>query len=142
MHITCAAICASDVALRTISNSLTLLISACSVYLLMLSEYTVWLHLANTATVIIIMLLVYIRGYAGGGDIKLMIAFSLAIPIGLLGDAFFNVAICGGVLSTIYLMKYRLLKMVPNNEEEPGLPYGVAISFGFLITIYKFYINR
>ncbi len=75
----------------------------------------------------------------GGGDAKLLIAFSLSLPFSLIDDALFLVAISGGLLAVIYLVKYRLLKLVPTTGVL-GLPYGLAISTGFYITILGYYL--
>ncbi|MFA0085537.1 prepilin peptidase [Vibrio sp. 10N.261.51.F12] len=136
---TSALVCASDVALRRISNVLGFVIFCCSVLLSFESKQNVSMHVLSAICVILIMLLAYVLKMIGGGDVKLMIAFSLAIPIHYLDDALFNIAIVGGVLAIFYLMKYRVLKLVPQGGEL-GLPYGIAISFGFYITIYNFYI--
>lgn len=69
----------------------------------------------------------------GGGDSKLLISLSpLFSPSGLM-DFFFGILFCGGILSVVYLIKYRFILKMPL---ERGLPYGVAIVFGAILSIY------
>ncbi|MCL9774992.1 A24 family peptidase [Vibrio methylphosphonaticus] len=139
MLITCALICASDVALRKISNVYGVVILICSVLLLYESKQGVTSHLISVVIVCLLTLTAFGFKILGGGDVKLMIAFSIAIPIHYLGATIFNVAIIGGALALFYLLKYRILKLVPESGEA-GLPYGLAISFGFFNTVCNLYV--
>ncbi|WP_428751162.1 A24 family peptidase [Vibrio cionasavignyae] len=139
MLITSALVCASDVALRKISNIFGVIIFMCSILLLLETKQELTMHFLSLCIVSVIVLTAFGLNILGGGDVKLMLAFSIAIPIHYLGDAIFNVAIVGGMLSILYLVKYRVLRFVPEGGEA-GLPYGIAISLGFFSTIYKLYI--
>ncbi|MGV2988912.1 prepilin peptidase [Vibrio sp. E150_011] len=139
MLITSALICASDVALRKISNIYGVVILTCSILLLSESKQGAVEHLLSAVIVCVVTLIAFGFRILGGGDVKLMIAFSIAIPFHYLGVAIFNVAIIGGVLAMFYLLKYRIFKLVPESGEM-GLPYGLAISFGFFNAICNLYI--
>lgn len=70
----------------------------------------------------------------GGGDSKLLVALAPLIPPSQLIDFFVATLICGGGLSLFYLVKYRLIY---TGRKERGLPYGVALILGAVLTLYS-----
>ena len=70
----------------------------------------------------------------GAGDSKLATAFAIALLPSKIIDAVILTLLFGGVLAGFYLIKDRLI-LNKKREDERGLPYGVAISLGFYITI-------
>ncbi|MEZ9578403.1 MULTISPECIES: prepilin peptidase [unclassified Vibrio] len=93
----------------------------------------------------IILIVFWLMNLIGGGDVKLILAFSLAIPANDMFVATILVILIGGVISVTYLIlhfcgKYGsniwdgLSTLKPTNE---GIPYGVAICSGFALVIFK-----
>lgn len=71
-------------------------------------------------------LLFYIR-VIGAGDIKLLTVLMFAVPDNQVLSFLFFVTAIGGLLAVGGLLFFR------QNVRQQGLPYGVAISGGFLI---------
>ena len=111
-----------------------------------------------------ILLILYLMGGMGAGDVKLMgTAGAVLGPLGVL-EAFVFTAIVGGIYSVIVLMfRYRytkdllsrfttMLKLsayagqfiyIPasENEEKPKVSYGIAIALGTLYYIWQEFIR-
>jgi prepilin peptidase CpaA len=81
-------------------------------------------------------LLVYFVGLCGAGDVKLCAFAALSLPLSSLAVALTLTALIGGALAlmSIFLGLVTRRRTKPVNYRE--LPYGVAISLGFYITIY------
>lgn len=67
----------------------------------------------------------------GGGDVKLLAAGSLWLGAAALPAFLTTTALAGGVLAAGYLIALRLF---PPEGREPGLPYGIAIAAGGIMT--------
>ena len=83
------------------------------------------------------LLVLHIFNVMGGGDVKLIAAFSLALPTTFLLPALVLVTVFGGVLAIIYLLKFWWMSW--RNKEydsaQIGLPYGIAICCGFYLAL-------
>lgn len=69
--------------------------------------------------------------FIGAGDIKLFAAYSMAIDPDYLVFSIVLVLFLGGLLSVVYMVMHYLRK----GKGEIGIPYGVAISLGFILPI-------
>ncbi len=67
----------------------------------------------------------------GGGDVKLIGAGALWLGADALARFLATTALAGGLLAIVYLAGMRLF---PPKGEEPGLPYGIAIAVGGILT--------
>lgn len=141
-----AAAAAHDAATRTIPNGLPLLIAALGLALRLLTG-SLGPGLAVASLVLAGTVLAWLRGWLGGGDVKLAAAFALVPPPGQVAGFVLATAIAGGVLALVYL---ALVRRVP--RPRPGrrtgflarcakaeawrmrrggpLPYAVAIAAG------------
>lgn len=95
-----------------------------------------WLsHAAAPAIVFAIGLIIFARGWMGGGDIKLLTALAAWIGLAGLPLLLVGTALAGGVLATILLISRRL-NADPHGPRliHPGapVPYAVAILGGVL----------
>jgi prepilin peptidase CpaA len=107
------------------------------------------------ATILLLLLIViYQRGWIGGGDVKLLVALALGLPLMGLIQLLTITALAGGVLALVHLMM-RLLpypKLAPagsslvrrvyaverwRNLRRAPLPYGVAIACGGIWTVFN-----
>lgn len=112
--------------------------------------------LCGAAAVLAGGVLLWVRGWLGGGDAKLLAAAALAVPAGALGAMLLAVALAGGVLAAAYLALGRILRRAaPRRDRAAGgrhrrsslirrvarleadrirrgakLPYGLAIAAG------------
>ncbi|WP_261815602.1 A24 family peptidase [Vibrio gallicus] len=128
--LTSIAICLSDLYRRKITNPLVVILFVVTLFIAANS----WLGIfQSTLLVLVIGLALFSARIWAGGDSKLLIALAPLFPLAQLPDLFFSILVCGGVLSGIYWVKYRLIfKGMP----DQGLPYGVAIICGANLSLY------
>ena len=77
-------------------------------------------------------------GAMGGGDVKMVSALALWLPLGALLNLLVIMSIAGGVLTLAMLIRHRLRKSEKNLE----IPYGVAIAFGGVWVIAEPFLNH
>lgn len=119
-------ICHEDIIRRRIPNSQILL-----VFMLLLIDMFMLERDFNYVFLmfmIVFMLFLYSLGGIGGGDIKLMISISPFVPTGCELLFFQIVAFWGGVIAIVF----KLWALQKDNKEKVFLPYGLAISLGFI----------
>ena len=107
----------TDIRSRIISNRIVLLLLITIILLSLLKYQTIFLIPALCA--LAIGFLIFTLGIMGAGDIKLISVLMLSIPNNEIISFFFFTAFAG----------FR--KSIKQN----GLPYGVAISFGFITNL-------
>jgi prepilin peptidase CpaA len=137
---------ATDLLTMRIPNLLTL--GLCAAFLVVapvagLSWQEVLMHLAAGAAMLLVGLLLFSLGWAGGGDAKLLAVASLWLGFEPLVLFLGYVAVFGGALA-IAILAYRCVPAgglpLPDwaarlHAKGGGMPYGVAIAAGAL-TIY------
>lgn len=85
-----------------------------------------------------ILLGVFALGQMGGGDVKLIVALALFLaPLDFL-RMIWIMAVAGGVLTVIMIVRYRVKKSEGTFEN----PYGIAIAFGGLVALAERYFNH
>ncbi|MDP8170820.1 prepilin peptidase [Pasteurella skyensis] len=120
----------TDISTRTISNQavlvlLLVLLPFCWVF------YKQFFILPAIVTLIIGFLL-FMGKVVGGGDVKLITVLMLAIPYEQITSFLFLTSFFGLLLVIFGWIGFR------QAIKQQGLPYGVAISFGFLTTIWLY----
>jgi prepilin peptidase CpaA len=107
------------------------------------------------ATILFLLLLVvYQRGWMGGGDVKLLVALAIGLPLMGLIQLLTITALAGGVLAVMHLT----MRLLPYPSLAPAgssfvrrvyaierwrhlrhapLPYGVAIACGGIWTVFS-----
>ena len=128
-----------DIARFEIPDSLSIAIIALFVPYALLSAGPIgWLdHLGGVALIFAIGLLLFWRGWMGGGDVKLLTAIALWTGLSGLPGLLIGTTLAGGVLAALLLA----LRALPIASGSPGrrphvlqagapLPYGVAIAAG------------
>lgn len=73
----------------------------------------------------------FAAGVMGGGDVKLLAALALWLPVRAYVEMMMLVAVAGGVLTLALLIRHRLRK----REGRPEIPYGVAIAVGAAVML-------
>ncbi len=137
-----------DLATRTIPNGLTLTVLCAGVAIAGLNGSLISAAL-SAGLVFACAASCWRRGWMGGGDVKLLGAATLAVPLAGLPAFIAAVAIAGGVLGLIYLAAGRLGAALPGPlprtllarairterwriSRGGPLPYACAIAAGFL----------
>ena len=70
-------------------------------------------------------------GWMGGGDVKLIAALALWLPLAPLLDMLMIMAIAGGVITVIMVIERRIKRA----QAVPEVPYGIAIAVAALLTL-------
>lgn len=124
-----------DIAARTIPNWLCLVTGLAG---LLAAAYPFdlfgWsLHLAHLAVALAIGMGLFAVGWWGGGDAKFFAAAAAWFPI----SAFFQLLLwtsAAGLLLVLGVFAARGGKLRRRGTESKGLPYGVAIAAGMIVT--------
>jgi len=82
--------------------------------------------------------LAFMRGWMGGGDVKLLTALVLWLPFGAVIALLVIMSFAGGVLTIATVLHHRLKKV----GGAPEIPYGVAIAFAGLWLIGQRFLNQ
>ena len=143
-----------DVATRTIHNETCLALALLGIA----SQFAGPTHIAESlvaaAILFLLLLVVYRRGAIGGGDVKLLVALAIGLPIAGVVQLLTVTALAGGVLALGHLMMRRLppprlasagssfLRRVYAVERwrhvrRAPLPYGAAIACGGIWTAFS-----
>ena len=117
----------TDIRSRVISNQVVLLLFFTIIPLSLLKYQTIFVIPALCA--LAIGFLIFSLGAMGAGDIKLISVLMLTIPHNEIIYFFFFTAFFGLLLIIIGWLFFR------KSIKENGLPYGVAISLGFMTNL-------
>ena len=136
-----------DVATRLISNEICLALALLGIAGQLLSPMQIVYSLIVAAILLLLLLVVYTRGWMGGGDVKLLVAIAIGLPLMSVVQLLTVTALAGGVLALVHLM----MRQLPHPRLAPAgssfarrvyaverwrhlrhapLPYGVAIACG------------
>ena len=134
----------TDVSRRIIPNETVLVVAAGGLLLRFLApdEPSLWPSIAAALAVLVLLGLMASHGFLGGGDVKMISAASLAVPLHDVLLLILNIALAGGAVATFYLARSLLVARVPANAVEGGsaagrgveftasIPYGVSVLLG------------
>src|SRR4051794_40695836 len=114
----------SDLRSRTISNQLNLAIGSLAIPLWWLQNYSLWPDIAFQLTAAVGVFLIFVALFAvgaiGGGDVKMIAAMCLWIPVRLILPALTIMAIAGGLLSAAMLIRSKWAR----ESSQIQVPYG------------------
>lgn len=120
----------TDIRRREIDNCINATIALLAPLFWLANGYAVWpdmmIQLAIGLAVLAFFAILFAIGAMGGGDVKMIAALSLWLPISSLFPMLFVMAIVGGVLTLIMLIVHKVRK----SAEILEIPYGVAIAAG------------
>ena len=143
-----------DIATRLIRNEICLALALLGVAAQLASPMQIAQSLMVAAILFLLLLLVYTRGWIGGGDLKLLVALAIGLPLTGVIQLLTITALAGGVLALVHLMM-RLLpypRLAPAGSScvrrvyaierwrhlrHAPLPYGVAIACGGIWTVFS-----
>ena len=131
-----------DLRTRTIPNWLNGAIALSPIPCRLESGVSVWRDMTIQVGVALAVFghfaLAFYLGAMGGGDVKLVAALALWLPLGAVIKLLVIMSIAGGVLTVAMLVRHRLAK----SGKELEIPYGVAIAFGGFWLIAERFLNQ
>ena len=131
-----------DLRSRRIPNWLNLAIALTAIPFWWMSGLSLWpdvaVQIGIAAAVFGFFFILFVLGMMGGGDVKLLAALGLWLPLASVIKLLVIMAIAGGVLTVAMLIPHRMLKSAGN----PEIPYGIAIAFGGLWLIGERFLNH
>ena len=143
-----------DVATRLIRNEICLVLALLGVAGQLDNPTQLVQSLISAAILFLLLFMIYQWGQIGGGDVKLLVALAIGLPLTGVIQLLTITALAGGVLALVHLMM-RLLpypKLAPagssfvrrvyaierrRNLRHAPLPYGVAIACGGIWTVFS-----
>ncbi|UPK38920.1 prepilin peptidase [Bradyrhizobium sp. 186] len=141
-----------DIATRLIRNEICLALAFLGIVGQLASPMPVAQSLIVAAILFVLLIVIYQRGMIGGGDVKLLVALAIGLPLTGVIELLTVTALAGGVLAAVHLMMRRLPqpKLAAAGSSlarriyaverwrhlrHAPLPYGVAIACGGIWTI-------
>ena len=143
-----------DIATRLIRNEICLVLALLGIAGQFASPMEVTESLIAATILLLLLIVIYQWGWIGGGDVKLLVALAIGLPLMGVIQLLTITALAGGVLALVHLMM-RLLpypKLAPAGSSlvrrvyaierwrhlrRAPLPYGVAIACGGIWTIFS-----
>jgi prepilin peptidase CpaA len=141
-----------DVATRLISNEICLALALLGIASQLADPMQIAQSMIAAAVLFLLLLVVYARGWMGGGDVKLLVALTIGLPLTGVIQLLSVTVVAGGVLALVHLM----MRLLPSPRLAPAgsslvrrvcaierwrhlrrapLPYGVAIACGGIWTV-------
>jgi prepilin peptidase CpaA len=106
------------------------------------NDYALWpdvgVQLLLAAVVFGVFVAAFALGQMGGGDVKLIGALALWVPLMPLVSILVAMSLLGGVLTLLLLAEARLRR----SGQAPEIPYGVAIAIAGLLWVREPIINH
>jgi prepilin peptidase CpaA len=131
-----------DLRTRTIPNWLNGAIALGAIPFWLVSGLSVWpdmaIQIGVALAVFALFALAFHLGAMGGGDVKMVAALALWLPLDLVLKLLVIMSIAGGVLTVAMLVRHRLAR----SGQELEIPYGVAIAFGGFWLIAERFFNQ
>jgi prepilin peptidase CpaA len=151
----CLLLCAAmtDVAARSIPNKITALLAVLAMGRLPLFDPSLLMvSVVTTVVLFTVLVILYARGYIGGGDVKLLSSVAIGLSFTSLLQLLTTMSFAGGVIALLHLVLRQLprptlppagssfLRRVYaierwRNLRRAPLPYGVAIAAGGIWTL-------
>lgn len=132
----------SDLRSRTISNELNAAMALLAIPFWIASGSTLWpdmpIQFAAAFAVFLVFAGLFAIGAMGGGDVKMIGAVMLWIPLPLFLPMLMVMAVGGGILSAVMLIHMKLRR----SDTPVEVPYGVAIAVAGLWALHQQYLNQ
>ena len=144
----------TDIATRLIRNEICLALALLGIAGQLATPMQVAQSLIAAAILLLLLSVIYTRGWIGGGDIKLLVALAIGLPLAGVVQLLTITALAGGVLALVHLMMRHLPypRLAPagsslvrrvyaierwRNLRHAPLPYGVAIACGGIWAVFS-----
>ncbi|MBH5369051.1 A24 family peptidase [Bradyrhizobium glycinis] len=147
-------VAAVDIATRTIRNEICLALALLGIVSQLASPMQLLESLVAAAILFLVLLAFYMRGWMGGGDVKLLAALAVGLPLSGIIQLLTVTALAGGVLALLHVTMRNLPspRLAPagasfarrvyaierwRHLRHAPLPYGVAIACGGIWAIFS-----
>lgn len=125
----------TDIKTRTISNELNAAIALLAIGFWWVAGENLWpdvaIRIGLALLIFALFTLLFVLRMMGGGDVKMISALALWLPFNALLVMLTVMALAGGVITLVLLIRHRWRP----NAARPEVPYGVAIAIGGLWVI-------
>lgn len=132
----------SDIRSRTISNELNAAMALLAIPFWIVGGVSLWpdvpIQFGAAFAVFLVFAGLFAMGAMGGGDVKMIGAVMLWIPLPLFLPMLTIMAIGGGILSAMMLIHMKLRP----SDKPVEVPYGVAIAAAGLWALHQHYLNQ
>lgn len=132
----------SDLRSRSISNELNAAIALLAIPFWIAGGLALWpdvaIQFGAAFAVFLVFAGLFAIGAMGGGDVKMIGAVMLWIPLPLFLPMLMVMAIGGGILSAVMLIHMKLRP----SDKPVEVPYGVAIAAAGLWALHQQYLNQ
>ena len=132
---------ATDLRSRIISNKLNLAIALLAPFWWWANGLSLYpdipLQLAIAAGVFAVFTVFFALGMMGGGDVKMLGAIALWMPLQAMSTLIIVMALVGGVVTAATVIHHRMTRRIG----QPQIPYGVAIALAGLWVLGERYFN-
>ncbi|HKR16802.1 A24 family peptidase [Rhizorhapis sp.] len=132
----------TDIKSRVISNRLNIAVAALAPLFWIATGLPPWpgmaLQLALAAVVFISFALLFALGMMGGGDVKLLGALALWLPLQPMLTLLVVMSVLGGAVTAVTVLHHRIGRRMG----RPEIPYGVAIALAGLWVVGERYFNH
>jgi len=135
----------SDLLTMTIANRVSLILVGGFVLLAVLmgmSPASMLAHVGAAAAVLVVVFVIFTRGWIGGGDAKLAAATVLWLGFAHIADYLFYASLFGGAL-TLAIIQFRAMPLPQLfvgrewaerlHRSDNGVPYGIALAAAALL---------
>ena len=143
-----------DIATRLIRNEICLALALLGIAGQFANPMQITESLVAATILLLLLIVIYQRGWIGGGDVKLLVALAIGLPLMGVIQLLTITALAGGVLALVHLM----MRLLPSPQLAPAgssfvrrvyaierwrhlrhapLPYGVAIACGGIWTVFS-----
>lgn len=143
-----------DVATRLIRNEICLALALLAIASQIASPMRLVESLISAAILFLLLFFIYTRGWMGGGDVKLLVALAVGLPLTGVVELLTVTALAGGALALMHLLMRNLPypKLAPAGSSlvrrvyaverwrhlrYAPLPYGAAIACGGIWAIFN-----
>ena len=132
----------SDLRSRTISNELNAAMALLAIPFWIASGLAAWpdmpIQFGAAFAVFLVFAGLFAIGAMGGGDVKMIGAVMLWIPLPLFLPMLTVMAVGGGILSAVMLIHLKIRR----SEQPVEVPYGLAIAAAGLWALHQQYLNQ
>jgi len=146
-------VAATDIAARLIRNEICLALVLLGIVRQIADPMQLVQSLIVATILFLLLMVIYQRRLIGGGDVKLLVALAVGLPLAGVIELLTVTALTGGVLAMVHLMMRALPspKLAPAGSSvlrrvyaierwrhlrHAPLPYGVAIACGGIWTVF------